>query len=141
MSIAVQTDMATPALARWDLMKQHIITNTLESVLFPAYLTILLLMLLLLVVVLWILILLLRFGSHELKKEFLEPSVLGDKVQSVTILLQSRKFSQGHIKMESLFTFFISSAFRWRVLVLVSQAVEVMWLPQPPQQEGNRIKV
>merc|ERR1719510_2419629 len=36
MSIAVQTDMATPALA--------------------------------------------RFGSHELKKEFLEPSVLGDKV-------------------------------------------------------------
>merc|ERR1711974_186995 len=36
MSIAVQTDMATPALS--------------------------------------------RFGSHELKKEFLEPSVLGDKV-------------------------------------------------------------
>ena len=32
MSIAVQTDMATPALARWDLMKLHIITNTLESV-------------------------------------------------------------------------------------------------------------
>ena len=40
-----------------------------------------------------------RFGSHELKKEFLEPSVLGDKVKSVSNRLQSRKFSQGHIKM------------------------------------------
>ena len=60
MSIAVQTDMATPALARWDLVKLHIITNTLESVLkwqfLSSYLAILLLMLLLLVVVLWILI-------------------------------------------------------------------------------------
>ena len=82
-----------------------------------------------------------RFGSHELKKDFLEPSVLGDKVQSVSILLQSRKLGQGHIKIDSLFTFFISSALRWLVLVLVSQAVGVTWLPQPPRQEGNRIKV
>ena len=51
MSIAVQTDMATPALARC-----HNIPSFLNMTLSP------------------------RFGSHELKKEFLEPSVLGDKV-------------------------------------------------------------
>ena len=58
-----------------------------------------------------------RFGSHELKKEFLEPSVLGDKVQSVTILLQSRKFSQGHIKLD-VHTFPIFHIFCFQVACL-----------------------
>ena len=91
MSIAVQTDMATPALARWHLIKLNIITNTLESVLKWQFLSSLSCYFVADVAVVGCGVVDLdpsqRFGSHELKKDFLEPSVLGDKVQSTLILM------------------------------------------------------
>ena len=36
-----------------------------------------------------------RFGSHELKKEFLEPSVLGDKVQNTPSISYIAHFTLG----------------------------------------------